>query len=51
MLDANKGGVRFRNDKLSRINDEYIEVREDYTKHQQSVVSEIVSIAGISYYC
>ena len=47
MLDANKAGVRFRNDKLSRVNEEYVEIREDYSKHQQSVVSEIISIAGI----
>ncbi|XP_014279145.1 DNA mismatch repair protein Msh2 [Halyomorpha halys] len=44
-LDANKAGVRFRSKKLNELNDEYTEIRDSYTKHQQSVVSEVIAIA------
>lgn len=45
-LDANKAGLRFRSKKLNEFNDEYTEIRDSYTKHQQSVVSEVIGIAG-----
>lgn len=44
-LDANKAGVRFRSNKLTNINEEYTELLDNYTKHQQTVVNEVVSIA------
>ncbi|KAL1131589.1 hypothetical protein AAG570_011203, partial [Ranatra chinensis] len=44
-LDATKSGVRFRSTKLSSVNEDYLEVREDYLKHQESVEKEIISIA------
>lgn len=46
ILDSNKSGVRFRNNKLSELNDEYIATREKYTTQQKTVVTEIIEIAG-----
>ncbi|XP_066999492.2 DNA mismatch repair protein Msh2 isoform X2 [Anabrus simplex] len=46
MIDTNKNGVRFRNQKLSALNSEYIQARDNYTEHQQAVVSEIIGIAA-----
>ena len=45
-IDAQKNGVRFRNNALRDLNDEHLEYKEDYTAQQQSVVGEIITIAG-----
>lgn len=47
-LDAIKGGVRFTTDKLSDLNDEFNDVKARYEHQQQSIVEEIVRIAGKS---
>lgn len=46
VIDSNKSGVRFRNSKLTEINEEYLEARNKYMSQQKSVVSEIIGIAG-----
>ncbi|XP_076668549.1 DNA mismatch repair protein spel1 isoform X3 [Andrena cerasifolii] len=46
ILDSNKSGVRFRNNKLSELNDEYIAIRDKYTGEQKKVVTEIIEIAA-----
>nr|XP_050846789.1 DNA mismatch repair protein Msh2 isoform X1 [Vespula vulgaris] len=46
ILDSNKSGVRFRNNKLSELNDEYIAARDKYTTQQKTVVTEIIEIAA-----
>ncbi|CAH0390735.1 unnamed protein product [Bemisia tabaci] len=46
VLDTNKGGARFRTKKLDSLNEEYLQIRENYTKHQESIVNEVVSIAA-----
>lgn len=46
ILDSNKSGVRFRNNKLNELNDEYIAIRDKYTGEQKKVVAEIIEIAG-----
>ena len=51
ILDSNKGGVRFRNDKLSDLNTEYMSLREKYETSQKSVVAEIIGIAGTINVC
>lgn len=45
-LDANKSGVRFRNDQLTELNSEYQEARDQYTQQQEAIVSEVISVAG-----
>ena len=45
-IDTNKNGVRFRNAHLQRLNEEYLQLKESYNEQQQSVVDEIVGIAG-----
>lgn len=45
-LDAIKGGVRFTTDELSDLNDEFNEAKARYEHQQQSIVEEIVRIAG-----
>lgn len=46
ILDSNKGGVRFRNTKLTDLNEDYMALREKYETAQKSVVTEIIGIAG-----
>ena len=46
ILDSNKSGVRFRNNKLNELNDEYIAIRDKYTGEQKKVVTEIIEIAA-----
>lgn len=50
ILDSNKSGVRFRSNKLSDLNDEYVNARDKYTVEQKKVVAEIIEIAGLCYY-
>ncbi|XP_073986421.1 DNA mismatch repair protein spel1 isoform X2 [Rhodnius prolixus] len=45
-LDANKAGLRFQSIELTRLNDEYQAIKEEYSRHQQSVVEEVVSVAA-----
>nr|ATL75347.1 mutS-like protein 2 [Diachasma muliebre] len=46
VFESIKAGVKFRNDKLTELNDDYIATRERYEKQQQSVVTEIMTIAA-----
>lgn len=48
MIDTNKNGVRFRNSALEEVNETYLKVRREYEQQQQSVVKEILSVAGTS---
>lgn len=45
-IDTNKNGVRFRNTALEDVNETYLRVRREYDQQQQSVVKEILSVAG-----
>ncbi|KAF8562356.1 hypothetical protein P879_08987 [Paragonimus westermani] len=45
ILDAQKGGVRFRNTVMSRLNDNHLEVKREYTEAQKSIVDEVLRIA------
>lgn len=47
ILDSNKTGVRFRNSKLSELNNDFITVRNKYMDKQKDVIAEIVEIAGM----
>lgn len=47
ILDSNKAGVRFRNSKLSELNDEFIVARNKYLERQKDVITEIMGIAGL----
>lgn len=49
-IDTNKSGVRFRNSALEEINEVYIKARREYEEQQQSVVKEILSVAGNSWF-
>ncbi|XP_011305124.1 DNA mismatch repair protein Msh2 [Fopius arisanus] len=46
VFESIKAGVKFRNDKLSELNEDYKIAREKYEKQQQSVVTEIMTIAA-----
>ncbi|XP_075226942.1 DNA mismatch repair protein spel1 [Lycorma delicatula] len=45
-LDTNKSGVRFRNQRLTDLNAEYVEVRDQYSDHQKAVVAEVITVAA-----
>ncbi|KAF7233145.1 hypothetical protein EG68_09872, partial [Paragonimus skrjabini miyazakii] len=45
ILDAQKGGVRFRNAAMSHLNDNHLEVKREYTEAQKSIVDEVLRIA------
>lgn len=44
-LDALKGGVRFTNDRLERLNSEFLETKEEYEEQQKSIVEEVIKVA------
>lgn len=46
-LDAKTNGIRFRSSKLTQYNEDYLEARDQYSEHQKTVVTEVVSIAGM----
>ncbi|CAH8873547.1 unnamed protein product [Trichobilharzia szidati] len=46
ILDTQKGGVRFRNEKMTTLNEAYSEVKREYTDAQQSIVDEVVRVAA-----
>lgn len=45
-IDTNKSGVRFRNTALEEVNESFLKARREYDQQQQSVVKEILGIAG-----
>lgn len=45
VLDALKSGVRFVNDRLSSLNDQFEEAKEKYEELQSSIVDEIIRVA------
>lgn len=47
ILDSNKTGIRFRNNKLNELNDDFIDARNKYLERQKDVIAEIVGIAGL----
>ncbi|XP_061714438.1 DNA mismatch repair protein Msh2 [Cydia pomonella] len=46
IIDAVKGGVRFKTGKLDDLTEEYVQTRTNYEKEQDKVVAEIVAIAS-----
>lgn len=46
IIDAIKGGVRFVNEKLKKLNNDYQQQKALYEDHQKNVVIEIIKIAG-----
>lgn len=46
IIDAVKGGVRFKTNALDSITEDYIQTKATYEKEQDKVVAEIVVIAG-----
>lgn len=45
ILDAVKGGVRFTNDALENLNQEYLSAQERYDEQQQTIVEEVIKVA------
>lgn len=45
-IDTKNNGVRFHNNPLKKMNEEFMQTKEDYNDQQKSVVAEIVTIAG-----
>lgn len=46
ILDALKGGVRFTNDALENLNNDFMKARDDYEEQQQSIVDEVIGVAS-----
>lgn len=51
ILDAIKGGARFTTDRLSELNDDFIQAKAAYEEQQQSIVAEIVRVASVLIRC
>lgn len=47
ILDSNKAGIRFRNNRLNELNDDFTDARNKYMERQKDVITEIVGIAGL----
>ncbi len=47
-IDMQKAGVRCRSSELSLLNEQHIELKEQYTKAQKCIVKEILTVAGKS---
>uniref|UniRef100_A0A1B6KJA7 DNA mismatch repair protein MSH2 n=1 Tax=Graphocephala atropunctata TaxID=36148 RepID=A0A1B6KJA7_9HEMI len=45
-LDANKSGLRFRSSELTDLNNDYQQARDEYTKQQEAIVTEVISVAA-----
>lgn len=45
-IDTNKSGIRFRSEKLTQLNSDYLEARDQYSEYQKAVVSEVIGIAA-----
>ncbi|XP_063702995.1 DNA mismatch repair protein spellchecker 1 [Culicoides brevitarsis] len=45
-IDVVKGGVRFKTTRLSELNSDYCELKEQYEEQQKSIVTEVVRIAA-----
>ncbi|XP_045499149.1 DNA mismatch repair protein Msh2 [Colias croceus] len=46
IIDAVKGGVRFKTSKLENITEDYVQTKTNYEKEQDKVVAEIIGIAA-----
>ncbi|XP_011169227.2 DNA mismatch repair protein Msh2 isoform X2 [Solenopsis invicta] len=46
ILDSNKAGIRFRNNRLNELNDDFTDARNKYMERQKDVITEIVGIAA-----
>lgn len=46
IIDVIKGGVRFTNDKLSKLSESYAETKEAYEDGQKNVVQELLHVAS-----
>ena len=46
VMETQKGGVKFRNSQLSKLNEENMEVRKKYEEVQRSVVKEIMDVSS-----
>ncbi|TGZ72287.1 hypothetical protein CRM22_002178 [Opisthorchis felineus] len=46
VLDAQKGGVRFRNSAMSQLNTSHLEMKQEYAAAQQTIVDEVLRITA-----
>ena len=46
LLDTHKAGVRFRNQRLTDLNEDYSRFHDQYTEQQKSIVAEVIKITG-----
>ncbi len=46
VIETRKDGIKFKNDKLKEISDEYMSVIENYEKEQKSVIDDMIKIAS-----
>lgn len=44
-IDTLKGGVRFTNDQLEDLNNDFLRAKDDYEETQQSIVEEVIRVA------
>ena len=49
-ISTKSSGVSFRNDALKEINETFLKARREYEQQQQSVVKEILGVAGLYFF-
>lgn len=45
-IDTKNNGVRFHNNAVKQLNEDYLKAKEEYSEQQKSIVAEIISIAA-----
>ncbi|XP_061169324.1 DNA mismatch repair protein Msh2-like [Saccostrea echinata] len=45
-IDTKNSGVRFHNNAVKQLNEDYLKAKEEYSEQQKSIVAEIISIAA-----
>jgi len=46
VIATNKDGIKFQNQKLESLNEQFITIKENYEEQQKSVVDEVINIAS-----
>lgn len=49
ILDTRKDGIRFQNEKLRKLNDKFVTIRDTYLQEQKTAVDEVIEVASMNH--